>query len=141
MIRLSRAQSDRILAEAASAFPEECCGLLVGREDDGIAMVTRVVPSPNVATGDRTKRFEVSPQIRFDLMRELRGGNEEIVGHYHSHPDHPPVPSDHDAGQAWEPDLIWLIAGRDADRQDTVKAWRFRPEAGGFGEIPLEVVP
>jgi proteasome lid subunit RPN8/RPN11 len=97
----------RRLAEAA--YPEECCGLLIGRREAEAVVVTRQAPSPNVTAGNRRRTFEVSPQVRFDLMRELRDGPETIVGHYHSHPDGAAEPSATDLAMAWEPDLAWVI--------------------------------
>jgi proteasome lid subunit RPN8/RPN11 len=95
---------------AEAAYPDECCGLLAGHvRDTGEIVVSRLQPSPNVATGDPHRRFEVDPQIRFDLMREVGDGPERIVGHYHSHPGEPAQPSAHDLESAWEPDLVWLI--------------------------------
>lgn len=122
----------RRLAEAA--YPEECCGLLVGRREAEAIVVFRLAPSPNVAEGDRRRTFEVSPQVRFDLMRELQGGAEEIVGHYHSHPDGAAEPSATDLAMAWEPDLAWVILAVPGD------AAAFRVDEGqGFRPVPLAV--
>ena len=98
MIRLTLTQLEDINTQAARAYPNECCGLIAGtRAVDGTVTVTRIVPSPNVLIGEGAKggrdRFEVDPQVRFDLMRALQDTAEDIVGHYHSHPDHPAKPS------------------------------------------------
>ena len=97
-----------IVEDAEQAYPDECCGLLVG-EGDPTVTVTRVVSSPNVAASGKGDSFEVDPKLRFDLMRELDGGVHRIVGHYHSHPDHPARPSRRDVEMAWEPEMVWLI--------------------------------
>lgn len=110
----------KLICDAAeAAYPAECCGLLAGRPwqasetpqhpltDDFV--VTRVEPSANVSTGDQADSFEVDPAVRFRLMRELDGTGSRMIGHYHSHPDHPAAPSARDLSQAYEPDLIWLI--------------------------------
>jgi proteasome lid subunit RPN8/RPN11 len=95
------------LAEAA--FPSECCGLLVGHGRRTIR-VTRLVPAPNLLMDEAPDRFELDPRIRFATERELRGSGERVVGHWHSHPNGSPRPSPTDLEQAWEPELIWLIA-------------------------------
>lgn len=132
---------DQMAQSAEHAYPEECCGLLIGHGDDatGIA-VTRVAASRNVAEGRQRDRFEVDPRLRFDLMRALEGGSERIVGHYHSHPDHPARPSAHDSEMAWEPDLVWLIVSVANGRADEITAHMFDPDAGRFREIPLQSV-
>lgn len=111
MIAIAADLLQRLSEAAESAYPDECCGLLVGhgRPASGV-VVRRIVPSANVALGSRRDRFEVDPKVRFRLRRELAGGVDAIVGHYHSHPDRPAKPSRRDAEMAWEPELVWLIA-------------------------------
>lgn len=138
MIRVPPPLLAEIEAAALAAWPEEACGLLVGREDGDGLRVTRVAASPNVAEGDRRRRFEVSPQLRFDLMRELRGGADRLIGHFHSHPDGPAVPSAHDRERAFEPDLIWLILPVSQHGAGRARVWQADAEAtAGFREIAL----
>ena len=95
---------------AESAYPAECCGLLVGSADGaGAWRVRRVVASRNLAPADRCDRFEIDPALYLDLQRQLRGSGEGILGIYHSHPDGAPAPSATDLESAWEPGLVWLI--------------------------------
>ena len=142
MIILAAADLDAIAAAAEAAYPHECCGLLAGRTAAPDALrVTRVVPSRNVAEQRRHDRFEVDPQVRFDLMRALAGSDERLIGHYHSHPDHPAVPSATDRAMAHEPDLIWLITAVAAGRATATRAWRPVCEDCGFREIPIRLDP
>lgn len=144
MIRLSPAQRRRILAAAEAAWPEECCGLLVGRGHDPVE-VTRVVPTANIAQ-DRHARFEVDPAARLSLERELRAardtldpapGDERLVGHYHSHPGGPARPSPTDAARAFEPDLVWLVVAVTDGRATELAAWRFDPAARAFHPVTI----
>lgn len=142
MIHLTLSQRQTINAQAEQAYPKECCGLLAGRLDDqGNVLITRVVPSPNVRIDPQGQggqdRFEVSPQVRFDLMRTLRDTDEEIVGHYHSHPDHPAKPSQHDLDMAFEPDLIWLITAVSNVQAGQTRAWRLNRDTRTIDEIKL----
>ncbi len=131
-----------ILAAAETAYPDECCGLLVGRRRPGAAVeVTRAVPADNTAAGDRRDRFEVDPRVRLALQRDLRGRDETIVGHYHSHPDAPPEPSATDRAQVHEPDLIWLIVGVAEGRAESITAWRFDPTHRRFAACALHRGP
>ena len=107
-----------IADQAEAAYPGESCGLLLGFERaDGDIEVTRVAPSENKASPARNDRFEIDPELRLRLMRELRdaappgmpGAARRIIGHYHSHPDGSARPSASDLAMAWEPDLVWLI--------------------------------
>ena len=138
MIALPPSLLKRIVDAAEAAYPEECCGLLVGRTDaSGGRVVTRVEASPNVVEGGTRDRFEVDPQLRFDLLRALEGGPERIIGHYHSHPDHPAQPSERDLEMAWEPDLVWLIVAVEKGRATRITAHLMDRDAGRFREIRL----
>jgi proteasome lid subunit RPN8/RPN11 len=139
---LSAAHATAIRDAAAAAYPEECCGLLVGwRDNDGVVHVNRIVASGNVAASPRDA-FEVDAQVRFDVTRAVRGTNEAIVGHYHSHPDGPAVPSARDLAQAYEPDLIWLIvAARSAGRPEAIGCFRVEGTPAAAIEVALVVLP
>lgn len=109
-LMLTPHQLAAIVGHAEASYPEESCGLIIGRvARGGIAVAARIEPSANVATVRRRDRFEVDPALRFKVERELRDSDDAIIGHYHSHPDHPALPSASDLASAFEPELVWLI--------------------------------
>ncbi|MCB2075842.1 MAG: M67 family metallopeptidase [Novosphingobium sp.] len=117
-----------LLEEAARAAPEECCGLLLGR--DGV--VTQARPAANVAQ-DRATRFEIDPMALFAAHKEARAGGPELLGYYHSHPDGHPVPSATDCDHASGDARTWaIIAGGE------VKFWRDGKE--GFEEMEATLI-
>lgn len=138
MIILPPSLLRRIVDLAEAAYPEECCGLLIGRfrAPDRIA-VSHIAESPNVTKGDPRRNFEVDPQIRFDTERGLRGKPEHIIGFYHSHPDHRAQPSLTDLCRVFENDMVWLITSV-IDAQ-AVLTTAHVPDADGrqFRPIPL----
>lgn len=138
MMILSASDLKAIADAAEAAYPEECCGVLIGRiEADGTYRVSRVAASTNVSTGDRRRNFEVDPMLRFTVMRALGDGPEQMIGHYHSHPDHPAAPSAEDLKRAWEPDLAWLIVGVVDGQTVQATAHVLNPDASGFTEIAV----
>ncbi len=142
-MKLSTRHRRLIMDEAAAAYPVECCGLLVGNAAAaGGWTITRVVPAANVAPaepGHSTRdRFEVDPQTRFDLERGLRGQPDAVIGHYHSHPDHPAEPSATDLAKAYEPSLIWIIAGVEAGEATEINAFRLAGDE--FEPLALEII-
>lgn len=94
-----------------------------------------------MARADRRRGFEIDPALRFRLMRDLDGRAETIVGHYHSHPDHPALPSARDLDNAFEPDLVWLILSVTATAVGTVRAFLLDRDGGAFREVDLGTVP
>ena len=108
-------------------FPEEACGLLVGRREGDMLHIGEAVPSPNLAD-EREKRFEIDPGLRLRTQRAARESGLEVVGLYHSHPFGEPEPSATDRERAaLEPDLVWLSAGLRWGGLDGLAAWRLPP--------------
>lgn len=141
----------RVAVAAEAAYPRECCGLFAGTRDDiGDIAVTRIRASANMATNDpadRPDRFEIDPEIRFELMRDIGEFDrlddttgEHIVGHYHSHPDGPARPSAFDLEMAFEPDLFWLIIVVTDGRAAETTLHRLDPAAQAFKEIAFRAV-
>jgi len=144
MIHFTPSQLQEVRDHAERAYPDECCGLLVGAVDaDDVVTVTRITPSPNVridAGGEGGEdRFEIDPQIRFDLMRALQGSDENIVGHYHSHPDHPAEPSIHDLDMAFEPELVWLIVAVNQGQSTDARTWRLNRDTTTITAVNLVI--
>lgn len=133
MLEISANLMSALRKEAEAAYPGECCGLLVGTA----GKVTRAVLSPNILAQDGNDVFEVDPQVRIDTEREVRGTSERVIGHYHSHPDHPAQPSTTDVQRAFEPDLIWLIISVEQSRAGAARA--FNIVEGQVTELVLTI--
>jgi len=144
VIRLSRRLFAEIETAAAAAFPEECCGLLVGRDvGDGDIRLTRALPARNRA-GEPRVAFEIDPQLWLDLRRRLAGGSERIAGLYHSHPGGGTAPSPRDRAAAWnlagdDVPLVWLVLARDADGAGALRAWLYRSDTASFAAAALRI--
>jgi proteasome lid subunit RPN8/RPN11 len=104
-LAIPAALCERVAAEARSAAPRECCGLIEGVRNGGALRVTALHPVANLAR--EPDRFEIDPREQFRLLREGR----TIIGCYHSHPNGPAEPSPRDAEYAFEGEFVWLIAG------------------------------
>ena len=85
---------------AERAYPSECCGVLVGKIIAGERHVRRIVPCRNTRVSEVNKRYEIDPAELVRVQREARASGMEIVGFYHSHPDHPAQPSPTDLEHA-----------------------------------------
>ena len=120
---LTAAQLAQIRTAAETAYPEECCGLLVGVSEVEGAVVSEVVAAANVAE-DRASRFTIDPQAQFDLMRRLRGRTLQVIGHYHSHPNGASELSAHDRAMAHDPAAVWVVMPVAAQRAGTPRAFR-----------------
>ncbi|HVT59073.1 MAG TPA: M67 family metallopeptidase [Thermoanaerobaculia bacterium] len=98
--------------------------------------VERVVPAVNERQDSRHNRFVISPATVLAAHKEARAAGLEVVGYYHSHPDHPAEPSEFDREHAW-PGLSYLIVSVREGRLDTARSWRLRDDRERFDEEPL----
>jgi len=133
----------RIIRESAgNAYPAEACGLITGRAiDDSRIVVHKVIEAENLLAADRQDRFEVDPATRIQVEKACRGTEFSLVAHYHSHPDHPAEPSETDRERAYEPNLIWVIAGVTEETATEIKAHWLDQDGTAFAEIDLIIDP
>jgi proteasome lid subunit RPN8/RPN11 len=111
-----------IEARAARDYPHEACGLLVGRRSGGRVEVVRVRPARNLAPRAR-ERYELDPADHLAAEDEARALGLEVVGVWHSHPEHPARPSRTDLERAW-PGWSYLIASVRGGETVELCAWR-----------------
>ncbi|GAA5061492.1 desampylase [Erythrobacter westpacificensis] len=121
---VTRAVIALLRGEAKRAYPNECCGILLG-DDAGI---TNALPARNVHPSPRT-HFEIDPQALVDAHRAARSAGPQVLGYYHSHPAGPPYPSSTDRAEAAHDGKVWAIVCEDA-----IGWWRDAPD--GFTELP-----
>jgi proteasome lid subunit RPN8/RPN11 len=96
------AMADCIRFEAQAAFPEECCGILLGVIHEDTRLVMQMTRCRNVRAGDG-RRYAIDPKDLVAAQRDARARGFEILGFYHSHPGQPAEPSRTDLAEAyWE---------------------------------------
>jgi proteasome lid subunit RPN8/RPN11 len=139
-----------IQAHAEIIYPEECCGLLLGEISGGVKALIEVLPTEN-SWGEQTtdafplveevqkrklskrNRFSIAPKVMLDVQKDVRDRNLNIIGIYHSHPDHPAVPSEFDRAIAWQQYSYIIVSVQQGSACD-LKSWilddnqQFQPE-------------
>jgi proteasome lid subunit RPN8/RPN11 len=138
VIQLPTVARAAITAHAEANFPNEACGLLLGRRLGDQILISDAVPSANIAA-EPAHRFEIDPGLRLRLQKAARTGAGDIVGHYHSHPNGAAQPSATDRQGIFEVDLLWLIAAvRDGHLQQ-IGAFMPSADGAGFTEVSLNL--
>ena len=120
---------------AADAYPHEGCGVLVGRTAGEEVEVVEVTLGRNLVTDRSRDRYELDPGDIVAAERGARSRGLDIVGFWHTHPDHPARPSGFDTERAWT-DYLYVICGVTAAGVEAVRGYRLF-EGGGFIEVPL----
>lgn len=96
MIALNAETLAAIREHGREAYPEECCGALLGAVEDGLARVARVERIENSSREERKRRYAIEPLEYARVERLADAEGRSVLGFYHSHPDHPAVPSNYD---------------------------------------------
>ena len=139
MIFLPNNAMREIIIDSEGSYPNEACGLLWGKRCEGNVHVASVHRSENCAQDPQTK-FEVNPQLRFDLERVAREGDMEVIGLYHSHPSGRAEPSKVDLSRAWETALIWIIVALEAGKAVDQKAYKVEIPKERFVELDIQLI-
>lgn len=126
-----------IFDHAIQTYPNESCGFLFG-SDDRKRIVHFVMPVENKATENQKRRFSISPQdYQRAEMYALKSGLK-LLGVYHSHPDHPAIPSEHDLKQAL-PYFSYVITSLYNQKIMDIKSWRL-DDFNLFNEENVETI-
>ena len=137
---MTREQSASMLAHAREGYPFEVCGVLVGRAQD--RRVQRLVRVRNREEESPRVRYVIAPEDLLRIQKDARAAGEDILGFYHSHPDHPARPSETDrrlAAEGLSDGVIHVVVGVEGGERATPAAWVFRDALAGFEPEPLEV--
>lgn len=120
---LPRPMRDRVTQLAADAYPSEACGVLIGERRGDLVEVHELTQSRNLKGADAQDEFELDPLslLEADEIAEQRG--LEVVGIWHTHPDHDARPSLLDRDQAWE-GWSYLIAAVSEQGVEELRSWR-----------------
>jgi proteasome lid subunit RPN8/RPN11 len=127
MLQIALNTEEQMLEDALLAFPDECCGFLFGTENGDERLLTDILVVHNSKDGDKRRRFEIAPK---DYLKAERHADEKglaLLGVYHSHPNHPAVPSEHDRVAA-QPFFSYVIVSVYGDTIADVRSWRLNDD-------------
>lgn len=119
-----RKDIEKIIFEHASeTYPNECCGFLFGQDREGdIREIGEAVPVRNSRDGAQQQRFEILPEDYMKAEQYARDHQVSFIGIYHSHPDHPAIPSDYDLQHAL-PFFSYIIISLSKEKMLDFRSW------------------
>jgi proteasome lid subunit RPN8/RPN11 len=136
-LRLGASLVDEIRREGERAYPAECCGVLAGHPGE-VKEVVKLVPAMNRRTDD-PHRYLIAPDDLRRIEAELRSSGLEVLGCYHSHPDHPAAPSAFDTDQAW-PWYSYIILRVDRARAAELTSWVLADDRSAMNPESVDVL-
>ena len=123
-----------IRSHGRDAFPHECCGALLGRD----GLVHEAFALPNTTEEGPRRRFLVRPEDYRVAETRARTTELDLLGFYHSHPDHPAKPSQFDLDHAW-PSFSYVIVSVMAGRDELLTCWQLKEDRSAFEEELVEI--
>lgn len=132
-LTIATAVDEAIRAHGQETYPHECCGALVGRDD----RVDYIVALPNTTEEGPRRRFLVRPSDYREAERRASELGGELLGFYHSHPDHPARPSQYDLDHAW-PTFAYIIVAVAQGAAEAMTVWYLKDDRSSFEEGSLQ---
>ena len=137
-IALSDVDYKAIEAHGKDTFPHECCGFLLGTTENGAKRVTELMPVANDREeAAKHNRFEIAPEDYMRCEKHARATGLQMLGVYHSHPDHPAKPSQTDLDSAL-PVFSYIIVSIMAKKAEAMTSWLLKEDRSAFDEEAIE---
>jgi proteasome lid subunit RPN8/RPN11 len=139
MIYLTKEQIEQIEAHGARTYPHECGGMLVGRFEEGRKTLVELLPMENAMDeAEQHNRVLILPKDVLRAERYARSRRLDVIGYYHSHPDHPAVPSQFDLDHAL-PVWTYIIVSVEKGKAVDLRAWEMENDRTRFNEQEIEI--
>jgi proteasome lid subunit RPN8/RPN11 len=136
-VRILRAAVEAIEAHGAEGYPNEICGIMLGPPGDHV--VAEVRRARNIIVERSRDRYEIDPRDHIRIQREADSAGLDIIGYYHSHPDHPAQASRFDTERAWA-GYVYVIVSIEKGKPVDANAFVADQDGGPFRPEPLEII-
>jgi proteasome lid subunit RPN8/RPN11 len=143
MLKVKEAEYEAMRQHGEETYPHECCGVLLGRAEAGTNVVERVVRAGNTRTDSLHNRYQIAPEELVKIQRQAREDRLDIVGFYHSHPDHAARWSETDLREAhWMGSsyVITAVAGGIAEQTNSFRLAGTDEDDKQLVDEPVEVL-
>lgn len=154
-LKVTLEQVEAIRQHGSRDYPNECCGVLIGTTNGSDKLVRQVVPLKNLRTDSERaqqllplkepgreserNRFLIDPQEQLRIEKDARARGLEVLGYYHSHPDHPAQPSGYDREHAW-PWYSYVILSVLGGEPGQLTCWVLAEDRSLFNPEPVELL-
>ncbi len=136
-MKITGAAYEALRAHGAEGYPHEICGILVGPR--GSKTVTEAKRARNIIVERSRDRYEIDPRDHIRIQREADANGHDIIGYYHSHPDHPAQASRFDTERAWAGYVYLIVSVANGEPVDA-NAFVAERDGGPFRPEPLETI-
>ncbi len=132
-LKIGRGDVGHIHEHAREAYPEECTGALIGMNLGEMKIVVDVWRAENTHEEERSRRFLIEPLRIKEFEERAVERDMDVLGFYHSHPNHPAEPSEYDREHAW-PNYSYVIASVGEEGVEGIRSWVLKDDRSGYEE-------
>ncbi|CAN5148714.1 M67 family metallopeptidase [soil metagenome] len=118
---------------AKETYPEECAGVIVGMDTGEMKVIVDVWRAENTHEEERSRRFLIEPLQIKKFEEQARERDLDVLGFYHSHPDHPAEPSEYDRKHSWLY-YSYIVASVGSDEVKDMRSWILKDDRSGYDE-------
>ena len=133
-MKIHRPAFEAIQAHGSEGYPDEICGLMLGNDH----VVTDVRRARNLIVERSRDRYEIDPLDQIRIQREADAAGLDVIGYYHSHPDHPAQASRFDTERAWA-GYVYVIVSIEKGKPVDANAFVADTDGGPFHSESLEI--
>ena len=126
-MRLTTKSESLMIKHSLKTFPNECCGFMLGTENENERTVTEIIEVNNAKQGDQTRRFQITASDYLSAEKYADDNGLSLLGVYHSHPNHPSLPSEHDRKVA-QPYFSYVIISVLNNEFVSLQSWRLNDD-------------
>ena len=123
MLIIEQKPLNEMYQDALQSFPDECCGFLFGKEVGEEKLITKILVVNNSKENDKRRRFQIAPKDYLNAERFADENELQLLGVYHSHPNHPAIPSEHDRVAA-QPYFSYIIISVKENEIADIRSWQ-----------------
>lgn len=132
-LKIGHGDVKHIHDHAKETYPEECSGVMVGMDTGDMKVVVDIWRAENTHEDERSRRFLIDPKEYIAFEKRADEKDMDILGVYHSHPDHPAEPSEYDRDHAW-PGWSYIIASVSGEEIKDMRSWLLKGDRSGYDE-------
>jgi proteasome lid subunit RPN8/RPN11 len=136
MVTIKSELINKINKHGEQVYNEECCGALIGSIENESFKVIELLRFNNERNDNRERRYLISPEQYLQSEKTANDKNLSLLGFYHSHPDHPAVPSQFDTDHAL-PWFVYLIVSVQKGKAEQLTSWKLKEDRSVFEELKI----
>jgi proteasome lid subunit RPN8/RPN11 len=139
MVHINKKLRDLIKKDGENSYNEECCGAIFGKRENGTFEITELLTFKNERGDNRKRRYLISPKQYLESERIASEKKLNLLGFYHSHPDHPAIPSQFDTEHAL-PYFVYIIVSVRNGKAERLTSWKLMEDRSKFEEMEMNII-